>query len=188
MLWKTVDLVNITHLASKNSYKQNTKFISRYSTFHYMTDDDHRKEKTGAELLSINNMLPVPIRQGIHSQTGGCRKMVQLYQSFVICKLWVHLVAEAVISGAKGDANSDKNFQRTLTSSAWVVVCKKLIHIRKVFNFIFCKTELYSCVALKFMHQDSPVDSHNNCVISLVRLQCQLLLRFHVFSAHLFNL
>lgn len=45
MLWKTVDLVNITHLASNNSNKQNTNFISQYSTVYYMTEDDHTKEK-----------------------------------------------------------------------------------------------------------------------------------------------
>lgn len=67
-----------------------------------MTEDDHTKEKTGAELLSIKNMLPVPIRyKGRHSQPHGQEKMVHLYQSFVICKLWVHLVAEAVISGER---------------------------------------------------------------------------------------
>jgi len=78
-------------------------------------------------MLSINNMLPVPFGySGIHSHPSRNGKMVQIYQSFVICKLWVHLVAEAVILGAKEDVNSEDIFQ-DLISSAWVVVCKKII-------------------------------------------------------------
>lgn len=104
MLWKTLDLVNITHLASNNSYKQNTNFISQYIILH---DRWPYRGKTGAEILSINNVAcAIWVQRDI---LPSKRKQENGSDISVFCHLqfWVHLEAEAVISGAKEDVNSD---------------------------------------------------------------------------------
>lgn len=71
-----------------------------------MTEDDHTKEKTGAELL--NNQWPVPIRyKGIHSQPGG-------QENGSLISVFCHLQTVGPSSGRssyfrrKKDVNCDK--------------------------------------------------------------------------------